>query len=78
MVSLGLCVWEDELKAPETIQHWFYAVGVAFLTFVGQNALTLALQYEQAGPISLIRPSEILFIFVWQFLFLNKIADWPR
>ncbi|OXA59616.1 hypothetical protein Fcan01_05501 [Folsomia candida] len=77
MVSLGLCVWEDELKAPETIQHWFYAVGVAFLTFVGQNALTLALQYEQAGPISLIRPSEILFIFVWQFLFLNKIADWP-
>jgi drug/metabolite transporter (DMT)-like permease len=78
LVSLFLCWWVDELKAPKTLEHWLYAFGVAKLTFLGQNALTLALKYEQAGPISLIRPSEIIFIFVWQFLFLNKFPDYLR
>lgn len=75
---LLLCWKEDELELPQTMQHWFCAGGIAFLTFLGQNALTLALQYELAGLISLIRPSEILFIFLWQFLFLDTIPDWLR
>lgn len=64
------------MEAPKTMEHWFYAVGIAGLTFLGQNSLTLALQFEQAGPISLIRPSEIVFTIILQFMLLKQVPDW--
>ena len=43
------------------------------LSFLG--CITLALQYEEAGPIALCRTCDVIFSFVWQFAFLGIVPD---
>ncbi|ODM97549.1 Solute carrier family 35 member G1 [Orchesella cincta] len=73
--SLLLCYTVGEFQFPETGYHWFLAASIAGLTFVGQSLLTLALKYEQAGTFALVRTSEIVFTFFWQFVFLSIYPD---
>jgi len=45
------------------------------LFFFGQTSLAVALQLEEAGPVSLVRTSEVVFAFIWQIVFLNVFPD---
>ncbi|CAG7720923.1 unnamed protein product [Allacma fusca] len=56
-------------------EHILLALGLAAFVFVSQTTMTLALHYEQAGPIALVRTSQIVFAFIWQYLFLGVIPD---
>lgn len=78
LTSVVLCLLEDVFELPNNFYHWMYAVGVASLAFAGHIFLTLALKYEEAGVVSLIRPIEIIFIFGWQLWFLKALPDWMR
>ncbi|CAG7829007.1 unnamed protein product, partial [Allacma fusca] len=55
--------------------HILLAILLACLVFVSQTCTTMALKYEQAGPVSLMRTSNIVFAFMWQYIFLSEIPD---
>ncbi|XP_020819834.1 solute carrier family 35 member G1 [Phascolarctos cinereus] len=42
----------------------------------GQIFLTKALQVEKAGPVAIMRTMDIVFAFLLQIIFLNKIPTW--
>ncbi|CAG7698834.1 unnamed protein product [Allacma fusca] len=63
------------LEFPHTGMDWFLACTLAALAFAGQSFFTQALKYEEAGPVSLIRTSEVIFTFLWQMIFLNQLPD---
>ncbi|XP_063707833.1 solute carrier family 35 member G1 [Culicoides brevitarsis] len=46
---------------------------LAIFSFAGQILLTLALQVEQAGPVSIARSSDIVFAFIWQICFFHEM-----
>lgn len=50
-------------------------VALALFSFGGQILLTLALQLEQAGPVSIARSSDIVFAFIWQVMFFDEIPN---
>jgi hypothetical protein len=56
---------------PETL----LTLGVACISFAGQIAIILALKFEQAGPVCLIRSLDVVFGYILQFIFLDVIPD---
>jgi len=73
--GLLLCLIIGEFTFPQNGLHWIYGVSIAALTYISQWTLTLALKFEQAGPIALVRCSEIVFSFAWDFIFLGVHPD---
>lgn len=53
-------------------------LATAILFFLGQAFITSALKYEKAGPVGMLRVTEVPFAFIWQFLFLNVTPDLYR
>jgi drug/metabolite transporter (DMT)-like permease len=49
--------------------------GLALLSFIGQMTIILALKFEQAGPVALVRSCDVIFGFVLQFIFLGVVPD---
>lgn len=50
-------------------------VALGVFSFGGQILLTLALQMEQAGPVSIARSADIVFTFIWQVLFFQEVPN---
>lgn len=55
-------------------ERWL-VVALAVFSFLGQILLTLSLQLEQAGPVSIARSTDIVFAFVWQVLFFKEVPN---
>jgi drug/metabolite transporter (DMT)-like permease len=66
------------LQLPQSAEDWGFAIALALLAFLGQTFFTLALKYEDAGPISLIRTLEVPLTFMWQIIFLAELPDQCR
>ena len=60
----------DELK-----YNLFYAVLAGVITSVNQIVFNMSLELEDASKISIIKATEIFFIFVMQYTFLNIKTD---
>jgi drug/metabolite transporter (DMT)-like permease len=86
LINLILCSWGSlqtiamalivgELKFPQGFSDACLMLITGLLVFIGQTFLAIALQLEEAGPVSLLRTSEVVFAFIWQFLFLNIYPD---
>jgi drug/metabolite transporter (DMT)-like permease len=60
----------DIFVVPREWEHLGYMSLVAIFSMIGQTLLVLALQYENAGPVSLLRTCDIIFNFVLQY-FIN-------
>jgi len=43
---------------------------------IGLTCLVLALQVEEAGVVALIRTSEVIFVFLWQYIIVGTLPDW--
>ncbi|ALC45805.1 CG5281 [Drosophila busckii] len=54
--------------------RWLVVV-LGIFSFVGQILLTLSLQVEQAGPVSLARCADIVFAFIWQIMFFGETPN---
>ena len=65
----------NTLELPKTEEDWFLAITMAAMAFFGQSCFTMALKFEDAGPISLIRTLEVPFTFLWQIVFLSELPD---
>lgn len=63
------------LYLPSSAQDWVYCGLLVLLTFLAQICLISALKYEESGPVSLIQSCDVVFAFVWQFLFLSILPD---
>jgi len=73
--TLVLALIVGRLELPRCSEDWGIAVGLAVATFIGQTCMTLAFKFEQAGTISLCRTTDVIFAFLWQFLFLGVVPD---
>jgi drug/metabolite transporter (DMT)-like permease len=73
--TLLLSLLVSQLEIPQEMNDWLLAGALAGLTFIGQTCMTLAFKFEQAGTISLCRTTDVIFAFMWQFLFLGIIPD---
>lgn len=76
LVQCVLVTWFiGALCLPQCGTDRLLIVALALFSFLGQILLTLALQLEQAGPVSLARSSDIVFAFIWQVLFFSEIPN---
>ncbi|ODN00876.1 Solute carrier family 35 member G1 [Orchesella cincta] len=73
--SLALSASISKFQPPEGVEHWMMAIGLASVTFIGQTCITLAFKFEQAGTVSLCRTCDVLFAYLWQFVFLGVVPD---
>lgn len=48
---------------------------LALFSFLGQILLTISLQIEQAGPVSIARSADIVFAFIWQVMFFKEVPN---
>lgn len=72
---VSIAYYLDVLGLPKNCTEVFLIIATAVLAFSAQTFLTLGLKYEQAGPVSLVRTTEILFAFGWQLIFLGVVPD---
>lgn len=74
--SLTTSLISGTLKPPEGPRDIILmAVILPAVVFTGQVAATLALKFEQAGPVALVRTSDVLFSFCWQYILLGVVPD---
>ncbi|XP_069095947.1 solute carrier family 35 member G1 [Pleurodeles waltl] len=57
------------------IDRWFL-VAIGLLGLGGQTFLVKALQVEKAGPVAVMRTMDVVFSFIFQYLFLNYSPTW--
>ncbi|XP_029466578.1 solute carrier family 35 member G1-like [Rhinatrema bivittatum] len=57
------------------LDRWLIIVMVVF-GLGGQIFLTKALQIEKAGPVAIMRTMDVVFAFIFQFLFLSHSPTW--
>ncbi|XP_026477779.1 solute carrier family 35 member G1 [Ctenocephalides felis] len=50
-------------------------VALALFSFGGQILLTMALQFEQAGPVAIARSADIVFAFIWEIVFFQETPN---
>lgn len=50
-------------------------VALALFSFGGQILLTMALQFEQAGPVAIARSADIVFAFIWEIVFFKETPN---
>ncbi len=56
VIECGLCaIAIGVFQFPLTLEHWLLAIALGGLAFAGQSLFTLALKFEDAGPVALIR-----------------------
>ncbi|XP_078499515.1 solute carrier family 35 member G1 [Lissotriton helveticus] len=57
------------------IDRWFL-IAIGLLGIGGQTFLVKALQVEKAGPVAVMRTMDVVFSFIFQYLFLNYSPTW--
>ena len=56
---------------PATLYSWLLMVIVGICGIFDQYLITLAFQYEKAGPISVVRTFNIVLCFIWEVMLLG-------
>jgi len=64
-----------EIQFPATCTEGFILFAIAVCSFLHQFLLTLALQWEQAGPVALAKTSDCVFAFILQYFVLGVVPD---
>jgi len=74
--GLVILVILDKLVLPTGLWTWSLLVGIGFCGIGDQYFLTLAFQYESAGPISVTRTFNIVLSFIWEVVLLSEAIEW--
>ncbi|CAK8692765.1 solute carrier family 35 member G1-like [Clavelina lepadiformis] len=69
-ISLTYLLVTDEFRSP-CFSDVGYVVLVSCFGLVGQIFMTIALQVERAGPVTLVQTTQIIFAFTFQYFLLN-------
>lgn len=70
--TLLILFYLKDLCWPACGRDRWLILAIAIFSFGGQILLTLALQIENAGPVSIGRSTDIVFAFIWQVLFFKE------
>ncbi|XP_055607778.1 solute carrier family 35 member G1-like [Uranotaenia lowii] len=73
--TLIVCYYLGALCWPLCGSDRMLVIALALFSFGGQILLTLALQYEQAGPVAIARSADIVFAFIWQIMFFKETPN---
>ncbi|XP_053695866.1 solute carrier family 35 member G1 [Sabethes cyaneus] len=73
--TLIVCYYLGALCWPLCGTDRLLVIALALFSFGGQILLTLALQYEQAGPVAIARSADIVFAFIWQIMFFREAPN---
>lgn len=65
----------DGFSLPNTLSSILLLLGNGFCTVFYQLFLTLALKYEDAGPVSLVRTIDIVIAFIYQVTILGEAVS---
>lgn len=57
------------------LDRWF-VVFIGILGLCGQIFMVKALQIEKAGPVSIMRTTDVVFAFIFQAVFLHRTPTW--
>jgi len=71
--AYALTQYFNDFQTPQEFYDTILVVGLAIVSFLGQMTIIMATQFEQAGPVSLIRTCDVVFGFILQFVFLGVI-----
>ncbi|XP_043912598.1 solute carrier family 35 member G1 [Protopterus annectens] len=74
--SILVLVIINDWQLPSCGTDRLLLMSMSLLGIGGQCFLTKALQLEKAGPVSLMRTLDVVFAFVFQFIFLNRSPSW--
>ncbi|KAI5617660.1 solute carrier family 35 member G1 isoform X1 [Silurus asotus] len=66
----------DEWAIPSCGWDRWNLMAIGVLGIGGQTFLTKALQVEKAGPVALMRTTDVVLAFILQFLFLSRKPTW--
>lgn len=61
---------------PDTSMTWCLLIAIGICGILDQYCITLAFQYEKAGPISVVRTFNIVLSFLWEVILLNENIEW--
>ncbi|CAL8125747.1 unnamed protein product [Orchesella dallaii] len=86
MVTLTFGMWGTLISAiasaiigrfdvPENAEHLVLALCLAATTFCAQVGITMAMKYEQAGAVAILRSCDSIYAFILQFLILGIVPD---
>ena len=80
ILTLVFHVYYDSNEAigglPNNISEWLIVAAIGLLSFVGQASLTISLQIEAAGIISLIRKAfALIFAYTFQVALFQVIRN---
>ncbi|XP_065095197.1 solute carrier family 35 member G1 [Ochlerotatus camptorhynchus] len=73
--TLIVCYYLGAICWPLCGSDRLLVIALALFSFGGQILLTLALQYEQAGPVAIARSADIVFAFIWQIMFFKETPN---
>ncbi|CAL8104295.1 unnamed protein product [Orchesella dallaii] len=73
--SFALIYFVGEFNMPGELFDSLFVAGVGILSFLGQIFTVFALKFENAGPVSLVRSCDVIFGFLFQFVFLQVAPD---
>nr|XP_009861270.2 solute carrier family 35 member G1-like [Ciona intestinalis] len=71
VISLIYLAAAGNLEIP-TLSDFPYITGVAVFGLIAQIFMTIALQKEKAGPVTLVQTTQIIFAFLFQWAFLGN------
>lgn len=74
-ITLPLILYTGDFCLPPFGYKRWMIVLLAVLSFLGQILKTKALQMEEAGPIAIARSADVIFAYLWQFLFFQEVPD---
>ena len=64
------------LEFPRGTRDMLLAFGALPISaFLAQYAIIIALKFDSAGPVSLVRAFDVIFAFIWQIIFLRMYPD---
>ncbi|DBA00897.1 TPA: hypothetical protein N0F65_006097, partial [Lagenidium giganteum] len=70
--GLSLLLVQHQFVVPYSQNLWFSVLGTGVTGFFGQTFLTRGFQLENAGPASVMRYLDIVFVFIWDSLLLRE------
>ncbi|TMW63589.1 hypothetical protein Poli38472_002530 [Pythium oligandrum] len=75
--SLWLAATRNTIVLDLSVSLWCAVLALGVLGFLGQLFLTRGYQLENAGPASIMRYLDIVFVFIWDTVFLHEtISAW--
>ncbi|OQR88389.1 Drug/Metabolite Transporter (DMT) Superfamily [Thraustotheca clavata] len=70
--AAAMVLWSSDVSFSLTWDLWLSAIGSGVLGFLGQVCLTKGFQLESVGIGSVMRYLDIVFVFIWDALFLHE------